>query len=107
MVIATNETTESIMVELPPKFRNSMWIRRGGFVLVDTAALSDRVNKLSGEIIAVIHDEKRWRKLSYWPTAFDRRNIETEAKEANDDDDEDEDEIVENSNRRRYDSDEQ
>lgn len=35
-------------------------------MLVDTNAMQDRENKLRGEIVNVVRDEKRWRKEKYW-----------------------------------------
>lgn len=57
---------EQVLMELPSRFRSTIWIKRGGYVLVDTSTLADRENKLSGEIINVVTDEKEWRKQSYW-----------------------------------------
>ena len=59
----------SQLVELPSRFRSFIWIKRGGFVLIDTAAFGDRENKLDGEIVNVIRDEKYWRKQAYWYTS--------------------------------------
>ena len=55
-----------ILVELPSRFRSTIWIKRGSYVVVDTKALADRDNKLDGEIINVVRDEREWRKQSYW-----------------------------------------
>lgn len=57
---------ETILVELPAKFRSTFWMKRGSFVLVDMDALEERDNKLSGEIINIVRDEKTWRKTPYW-----------------------------------------
>ncbi|KAF2838738.1 nucleic acid-binding protein [Patellaria atrata CBS 101060] len=57
---------DSALVELPSRFRSQIWIKRGGYVLVDTAALADRENKLDGEIVNVVREEKDWRKMAYW-----------------------------------------
>ena len=57
---------KSILVELPSRFRSTIWIKRGGYVLVDTNAFNGRDNKLDGEIVNVIRDEKQWRKETYW-----------------------------------------
>lgn len=57
---------KTLLVELPSRFRSTVWIRRGGYVLVDRTAFGDRENKLDGEIINVVGDEKVWRKKSYW-----------------------------------------
>ncbi|PVI03592.1 nucleic acid-binding protein [Periconia macrospinosa] len=56
----------TLLVELEAKFRSTIWIKRGSYVVVDTAALADRENKLDGEIVNVVRDEKAWRKMSYW-----------------------------------------
>ncbi|KAI4716048.1 putative eukaryotic translation initiation factor eIF1a-like protein [Aureobasidium sp. EXF-10727] len=55
-----------LLVELPARFRSTIWIKRGGFVLVDTGAMTERENKLDGEIINVVRNEKEWRKEKYW-----------------------------------------
>ncbi len=64
--INTPDGKETLLVELPAKFRSQIWIRRGGFVVVNTAAFDDRSNKLGGEIVNIIRDEKQWRKQAYW-----------------------------------------
>ena len=63
-------SSKSILVELSARFRSTIWLKRGGYVLVDTTALADRDNKLDGEIVNVVRDEKRWRKETYWPKDF-------------------------------------
>ncbi|KAM7186326.1 hypothetical protein V8F33_011900 [Rhypophila sp. PSN 637] len=81
-------TTKPILVELEPRFRNTMWIRRGGYVLVDMASKDERPanSRVVGEIINVVRDEKQWRKQPYWPKEF--------IKNTYDDDEEDEDSTV-------------
>ncbi|KAK5121446.1 hypothetical protein LTR85_005279 [Meristemomyces frigidus] len=61
---------KTVLAELHQKFRSTIWLKRGSYVLVDTAALADRDNKIGGEIINVVGDEKAWRKESYWPAEF-------------------------------------
>jgi probable RNA-binding protein EIF1AD len=58
--------TKLLLVELPARFRSTIWIKRGGFVLVDVDAMKERENKLDGEIVNVVRNEKEWRKQSYW-----------------------------------------
>jgi probable RNA-binding protein EIF1AD len=55
-----------ILVELLPRFRNTIWIKRGGYVLVDTKEADARDNKLDGEIVNIVRDEHVWRKEPYW-----------------------------------------
>lgn len=79
-------STDTLLAELPPRFRSTIWIKRGTFVVVDTAALAGRENKIGGEIVNVVREERAWRRMAYWPKDF-------EAKRAvYDEDDEDEDE---------------
>jgi probable RNA-binding protein EIF1AD len=61
---------ETLLAELPAKFRSTIWMKRGSYVVVDTAALAGRGNKLGGEIVNIVGDEKAWRKLPYWPVEF-------------------------------------
>lgn len=60
---------ESLLVELPARFRSTIWIKRGGYVVVDTNAFEDRENKLGGEIVNVVRSEKLWQKQAYWSGA--------------------------------------
>jgi len=66
---------KEILAELQGKFRSTIWIRRGGYVVVDSASegLADRDNKISGEIINVVRDQKEWRRMSYWYAYLYRR----------------------------------
>ena len=64
--VESPSATESLLVELPSRFRSQIWIKRGGYVVVDTSAFKDRENKLNGEIVNVVRDEKDWRKKPYW-----------------------------------------
>ena len=58
------QSKSELLVELPTRYRNAIWVRRGGFVLVETEGYNN--GKVNGEIIHVIQDEKSWRKMSYW-----------------------------------------
>ncbi|KAK2766966.1 hypothetical protein FQN54_006282 [Arachnomyces sp. PD_36] len=73
---------DAVLVELPAKFRSTIWIKRGSYVVVDLDALEYRDNKLNGEIINVVRDEKAWRKAVYWPKEFPKQSL------ANSDDEE-------------------
>ena len=59
-------STKEVLAELPSRFRNTIWIKRGGYVLVDTKDGDARENKLGGEILIVVRDERVWRKAAYW-----------------------------------------
>ncbi|KAI4165498.1 MAG: hypothetical protein LQ342_000908 [Letrouitia transgressa] len=66
---------EALLVELPPKFRSQIWIKRGSFVVVDTAAFTARNNKLDGQIANVVRDEKQWRKQPHWFVTADNQQF--------------------------------
>ncbi|CAD6499184.1 BgTH12-04836 [Blumeria graminis f. sp. triticale] len=61
---------DTLLVELPSCFRNTIWLKRNGFVLIDTKEADVRHNKIGGKIINVVLDERVWRKLPYWPKDF-------------------------------------
>lgn len=61
---------DAILVEMPARFRSTIWVKRGTFVVVDTDAYAERENKLGGEIVNIVRDEKQWRKESYWYFTF-------------------------------------
>ena len=42
--------------------------------MVDTTAFGDRDNKLDGEIVNIVRDEKHWRKQTYWFVHFTSRD---------------------------------
>ncbi|ERF72352.1 hypothetical protein EPUS_06108 [Endocarpon pusillum Z07020] len=67
-----------LLVELQSRFRSSIWLKRGGFVLIDTdrKVFGERENKIDGEIVNVVREEKRWRKKGYWPEEFGGRRSE-------------------------------
>ncbi|KAF1993305.1 nucleic acid-binding protein [Amniculicola lignicola CBS 123094] len=69
---------KEVLVELESKFRSTIWIKRGSYVVVDTATLADRDNKLDGEIVNVVRDEKQWRKMTYWPAEFVKKSTYVE-----------------------------
>lgn len=53
----------SILVSLPARFRNVIWLKRGGFVLVD---LEVAEGKVAGEIVNVVREEKEWKRMTWW-----------------------------------------
>lgn len=69
MYTCTLPNKKPVLVELPTRFRNTIWIKRGGFVLVDLTPSEEQQkanSKYDGEIINVVRDEKAWRKQAYW-----------------------------------------
>lgn len=54
------------LVEMHSRLRSTIWVKRGSFVVVDRHSLALRDNKLGGEIVNVVSNEKAWRRESYW-----------------------------------------
>ncbi|KAH7319825.1 hypothetical protein B0I35DRAFT_478135 [Stachybotrys elegans] len=61
---------KTIVVELAQRFRNTIWIKRGGFVLIDKYVDGAQDSRAQGEIVNIVRDEKLWRKQPYWPAEF-------------------------------------
>jgi probable RNA-binding protein EIF1AD len=69
-----NAEGNTLLVELPAQFRSKFWIKRGGYVLVNKVAFAERENKLDGEIVNLVGEERIWRKLNYWPKEFEKKS---------------------------------
>lgn len=78
-------SAETLLVELEARFRSAIWLKRGGYVLVDTSTLATRENKIDGEIVNVVRDEKAWRKAPYWPKEFSKKAavVDSDEEESN------------------------
>ncbi|RDL39963.1 putative eukaryotic translation initiation factor eIF1a-like protein [Venustampulla echinocandica] len=72
---------KTVLVELPSRFRNAIWMKRGGYVLVDTKDADIRQNKIGGEIINVVRDEHKWRKQPYWPKEYPKTAVYVDSDE--------------------------
>lgn len=57
---------KTILVELETRLRNTIWIISGCYVLIDTKEADARDNKIDGEIVNVVRDERSWRKAPFW-----------------------------------------
>ncbi|KAI7872596.1 hypothetical protein BDF14DRAFT_1755064 [Spinellus fusiger] len=92
------------LVVLPPKFRNTIWVKRGHYVIVDPMA-GTTSDKVGGEIIQVLFPQHiKWLKQAgKWPDHFDRKEEqseeEAEAEEVEEEEEEEEDDLFVNNNR--------
>lgn len=66
------------LAELNPRFRNTIYLKRGSYIVLDTSAFADRDNKLGGEIVNIVRSEKQWRKMGYWPAEFAKKKQEVD-----------------------------
>lgn len=53
-------------LELAQKFRNTIWIKRGGYALAERYEAGATDTRAEGEIINIVRGEKEWRKMPYW-----------------------------------------
>ncbi|EFY97397.1 translation initiation factor 1A/IF-1 family protein [Metarhizium robertsii] len=61
---------KTVLLELAQRFRNTIWIKRGGYVLGERYEQGSGDTRADGEIVNVVRDEKLWRKQPYWPEEF-------------------------------------
>lgn len=55
-----------VVLELAQRFRNTIWIRRGGIVLAERYPEGSEEGRAAGEIVNVVRDDKLWKKQPYW-----------------------------------------
>jgi len=67
-----------VVLELAQRFRNTIWIKRGGFVLAERYSGDSQDSRAAGEIVNVVRDEKMWRKQPYWPKEFSKSAFDFE-----------------------------
>ncbi|XKL61225.1 hypothetical protein PGB90_008282 [Kerria lacca] len=65
---------EIFLVSMPSKFRNTVWIKAGSYVIVETI---DEGKKVKGEIVYILlkHHIKQMKKEKNWPAQFDNTEI--------------------------------
>ncbi|KAG0226562.1 putative RNA-binding protein eif1ad [Mortierella sp. GBA43] len=57
-----------ILANLPPKFRSLVWVKRGSYVIIQSAEEEDKT-KVEGDIVAVLFPDhiKRYKQDGAWP----------------------------------------
>ncbi|KEY68125.1 hypothetical protein S7711_05534 [Stachybotrys chartarum IBT 7711] len=66
---------KTVVLELAQRFRNTIWIKRGGFVLAEMYTAGVEETRAEGEIVNIVRDEKQWRKQPYWWAHLARRPV--------------------------------
>ncbi|KAF8607746.1 hypothetical protein BDV93DRAFT_278336 [Ceratobasidium sp. AG-I] len=61
------------VAELPKRFRNTIWVRRGSYVLVNSGNNSSTSGGVRGEIVFVLQKEhiSQLRKQGHWPSKIE------------------------------------
>ncbi|KAF9585382.1 hypothetical protein BGW38_002639 [Lunasporangiospora selenospora] len=95
---------QEILVNLPPKFRNLVWVKRGSYVIVQPAEEEEQKTKVAGDIVAVLFQDhvKQYKQNGIWP--FDDTKTSTLGPEDDDiseeeDSDDGDDDLFVNNNR--------
>ncbi|KAF9150530.1 putative RNA-binding protein eif1ad [Mortierella sp. AD011] len=59
---------EEILVNLPPRFRSLVWVKRGSYVIIQPAEEEDKT-KVSGDIVAILFPDhiKQYKQQGIWP----------------------------------------
>ncbi|KAF1814142.1 eukaryotic translation initiation factor eIF1 [Eremomyces bilateralis CBS 781.70] len=72
---------KSALAELDQKFVNTVWMKRGGFVLVQRREDED-TGKVGADIINVVREDRIWKKMPWWPKQF-AKTADVEDEESN------------------------
>ncbi|KAL2208601.1 nucleic acid-binding protein [Sarocladium strictum] len=72
---------KTVELELAQRFRNTIWIRRGGYVLAERYPADSEEKRVAGEIVNIVRDEKMWRKQSYWPKEFTKSSSQSDSED--------------------------
>lgn len=71
---------EELLASMPPKFRNTVFVRRGGYVVITLHEDPSNDIKVKGEISNVVMNVKDWIKYPYWPKEFLKEEEKTRDK---------------------------
>ncbi|KAG0328901.1 hypothetical protein BG004_002450 [Podila humilis] len=63
-----SNSEEGILVNLPPKFRSLVWVKRGSYVIIEPAEEEEK-SKVAGDISAVLFPDhiKHYKQQGIWP----------------------------------------
>lgn len=67
------ESDRTIVVLMPPKFRNTVFVKRGGLVVVDLYEpneIDPKQEHILGDISNIVRNQKDWQKMAYFPVEF-------------------------------------
>ncbi|KAH8273581.1 hypothetical protein KR018_002270 [Drosophila ironensis] len=91
---------ENFLVSMPNKFRKSMWVKRGDFLLIEPIEEGDKVK---AEICKILTSEhvKEFTKAGIWPDRFAKKPAPEEMPPQSQEDSDFEDDLPPNTNRPR------
>ncbi|XP_016976000.1 probable RNA-binding protein EIF1AD [Drosophila rhopaloa] len=96
--VETANIEENFLVSMPNKFRKSMWVKRGDFLLIEPIEEGDKVK---AEICKILTPEhiKEYTKAGIWPDKFAKKPVQEESSNRNQEDSDCEDDLLPNTNR--------
>ncbi|KAG0019890.1 putative RNA-binding protein eif1ad [Podila clonocystis] len=89
-----------ILVNLPPKFRSLVWVKRGSYVIIEPAEEEDKT-KVAGDIAAVLFPDhiKKYKQEGIWPFEDQFAKSNTGGDDSDEDSGSDDDDLFVNNNR--------
>ncbi|XP_033223121.1 probable RNA-binding protein EIF1AD isoform X2 [Belonocnema kinseyi] len=102
---AMDATGDRFLISMPPKFRKSIWVKRGDFVIIEPILEGDKVK---GEIFKILTREhiKFYQSQNCWPQEFEQKRHESngdadneEEEDSKDNEEKEEDDLFVNTNR--------
>lgn len=91
---------------MPNKFRKSMWVKRGDFLLIEPIEEGDKVKAEICKILTTEH-VKEYTKAGIWPDKFAKKAAQEELPNQNQEDSDFEDDLTPNTNRPQESSEEE
>ncbi|KAF8938542.1 putative RNA-binding protein eif1ad [Haplosporangium gracile] len=91
---------QELLVNLPPKFRSLVWVKRGSYVIIEPAEEEDKT-KVGGDIVAILFPDhiKTYKQQGIWPfTDQLSRSLHNDSDSEKEGEDEDDD-LFRNNNR--------
>ncbi|KAG0290046.1 putative RNA-binding protein eif1ad [Linnemannia gamsii] len=92
---------QELLVNLPPKFRSLVWVKRGSYVIIEPAEEEDKT-KVGGDIIAVLFPDhiKHYKQQGIWPFT-DRlsQSLHNDSDSEKEDGENEDDDLFRNNNR--------
>jgi probable RNA-binding protein EIF1AD len=62
---------KTILLAMPPRFRNTIFVKRGGFVVAELYDETIRTQgKVKGDLSNIVTNKKDWQRYPYWPVEF-------------------------------------
>ncbi|KAH8412237.1 hypothetical protein KR009_000751 [Drosophila setifemur] len=97
--VETSKTEEeNFLVSMPNKFRKSMWVKRGDFLLIEPIEEGDKVKAEICKILTTDH-VREYTKAGIWPERFAKKATLEELPAQNQEDSDCEDDLLPNTNR--------